>query len=176
MNIKKFVITVITVLAITATGTCFAISKEDFVIGNIHLWQPLNEVIAKYGQPVYQELSNEYPRYYFVREGKSKWYLVDTMPNADKSVLSVALNGDIKLATKAGIKMGSTIAEVKKAYGEPNECKDLNNNRISVDDKNYQGPYIVTYEADEWSLQFVFAWEKDAKERTVISMAMRVKV
>jgi hypothetical protein len=36
MNIKKLVMTVITMLAITATGTCFAISKEDFAIGNIY--------------------------------------------------------------------------------------------------------------------------------------------
>jgi hypothetical protein len=64
MNIKKLVMTVITMLAITATGTCFAISKEDFAIGNIYLRQPLKEAIAKYGQPVAQELSNEYPRYY----------------------------------------------------------------------------------------------------------------
>ena len=176
MNIKKLVMTVITMLAITTTGTCFAISKADFVIGNIYLGQPLNEVIAKYGQPVHQDQSNEYPRYYFIKEGKSKWFLVDTMPTGDKSVLSVALNGDIKLATKAGIRMGSTGAELKKAYGEPNECLDARNNRISMDDKNYQGPCIVNYEADGWSLQFVLAWEKDAKERKVISMAMRVKV
>ena len=176
MNIKKLVMTVITMLAIAATGTCFAISKEDFVIGNIYFGQPLKEVIAKYGQPVAQELSNEYPRYYFVKEGESKWFLVDTKPDDDKSIVSVAINGDINLATKAGIKIGSTAAEMKKAYGEPNACLDSKNNPVSMDDKNYQYPCIVNYEADGWSLQFILVWGKDGKEREVISMAMRVKV
>ena len=164
MNIKKSVMTVVTMLAITATGTCFAVSKEDFVIGNIRLGQPLTEVIAKYGQPVQQEQSNEYSR-----------YLVDTAPTDDKSVLCVALNGDVKMATKAGIKVGSTGAEVKNAYGEPDSCLDVNNNRIATDDKNYQGPCIVSYEADGLSLQFVLSEGKDAKERKVMSIAMRVK-
>ncbi len=175
MNSKKLVMTVITALAIAVTGTCFAVSKEDFVIGNIYLGQPFNEVIAKYGQPVHQDQATEYSRYYFVKEGSSKWFLVDTMPDGDKSVLSVAINGDIKIATKAGIKTGSTAAEVKKAYGEPDECLDTMNNRISMDDKNYQGPCIVNYETAGWSLQFLLAGGKDAQERKVISMAMRVK-
>ena len=175
MNIKKSVMTVVTVLAIMATGTCFAVSKEDFVIGNIRLGQPLAEVIAKYGQPVRQEQSNEYSRYYFVKEGNATWFLVDTAPVGDKQVLSVALNGDITVATKACIKTGSTGAELKKAYGEPDECLDINNNRISTDDKNYQGPCIVGYEADGWSLQFGLSGGKDANERKVMSIAMRVK-
>ena len=175
MTIKKAVMTVITMLVIMATGTCFAVSKEDFVIGNIRLGQPLAEVIAKYGQPVRQEQSNEYSRYYFVKEGNAKWFLVDTAPTDDKSVLCVALNGDVKMATKAGIKTGSTGSELKKAYGEPDECLDINNNRISTDDKNYQGPCIVGYEADGWSLQFGLSGGKDANERKVMSIAMRVK-
>lgn len=175
MNIKKTVMTAITMLVIMATGTCFAVSKEDFVIGNIRLGQPLAEVIAKYGQPVRQEQSNEYSRYYFVKEGNATWFLVDTAPAGDKQVLSVALNGDITVATKAGIKTGSTGAELKKAYGEPDECLDINNNRISTDDKNYQGPCIVGYEADGWSLQFGLSGGKDANERKVMSIAMRVK-
>ena len=74
MNIRKLGMTVVTMLAITATGTCFAVSKEDFVIGNIRLGQPITEVIAKYGQPVQQEQSNEYSRYYFVKEGNAKFF------------------------------------------------------------------------------------------------------
>ena len=175
MNSKKAVMTVITMLVIMATGTCFAVSKEDFVIGNIRLGQPLTEVIAKYGQPVDQEQSNEYSRHYFVKEGNATWFLVDTAPAGDKPVLSVALNADITVATKAGIKPGSTGAELKKAYGEPDECLDINNNRISMDDKNYQDPCIVSYEADGWSLQFALSGGKDADERKVISIAMRVK-
>ena len=161
MNIRKLGMTVVTMLAITATGTCFAVSKEDFVIGNIRLGQPITEVIA------------EYSRYYFVKEGNAKWFLVDTAPTDDKSVLCVALNGDVKMATKAGIKVGSTGAEVKNAYGEPDSCLDVNNNRIATDDKNYQGPCIVSYEADGLSLQFVLSEGKDAKERKVMSIAMR---
>ena len=175
MNIRKLGMTVVTMLAIMATGTCFAVSKEDFVIGNIRLGQPLTEVIAKYGQPVQQEQSKEYSRYYFVKEGNAKWFLVDTAPTDDKSVLCVALNGDVKMATKAGIKVGSTGAEVKNAYGEPDSCLDVNNNRIATDDKNYQDPCIVSYEADGLSLQFVLSEGKDAKERKVMSIAMRVK-
>lgn len=175
MNVKKAVMTVVTMLAIMATGTCFAVSKEDFVIGNIRLGQPLAEVIAKYGQPVQQEQSDEYSRYYFVKEGNGKWFLVDTTPAGDRPVLSVALNGDIKIATKAGIKVGSTGAEVKNTYGEPVECLDINNTRIVMDDKNYQGPCIVSYETDGWSLQFALTGGKDATERKVMSIAMRVK-
>ena len=175
MAIKNAVMTVITMLVIMATGTCFAVSKEDFVIGTIRLGKPLAEVIAKYGQPVHQEQSDEYSRYYFVKEGNATWFLVDAAPAGDKSVLCVALNGDVKMATKAGVKVGSTGAELKKAYGEPDECLDINNNRISMDDKNYQGPCIVGYEADGWSLQFTLSGGKDANERKVISIAMRVK-
>ena len=79
------------------------------------------------------------------------------------------------MATKAGIKVGSTGAEVKNAYGEPDSCLDVNNNRIATDEKNYQGPCIVSYEADGLSLQFVLSEGKDAKERKVMSIAMRVK-
>ena len=47
MNIKKLGMTVITMQAIKATGTYYAVAKEDFVIGNIRLGQSLKEVITE---------------------------------------------------------------------------------------------------------------------------------
>lgn len=155
------------------------ITKDDFVIGGIYIGQPLDEAISKYGQPVYKDYSfdskgNKYPRYYFVKNGFVEWFLVDTMPDETQSVITVSVNGNLPIATKAGIKIGSSSAEVRKIYGEPSECLDPNNEHVSLDDINYKGSCTANYIVDGMRLQFVLAGN-GGQGRKVTSMGMGIK-
>ena len=53
MTLKRLFFTLVAVITIAVSGSCFAqATKADLCIGGISYEQPLSELIAKYGQPV----------------------------------------------------------------------------------------------------------------------------
>ena len=119
MNIKKLFMSAM-VLAITLeTATCFAqISKSDLNIGGIYYGQPWSEVIATYGQPVRREQRPP--------AGKNNIFAYSNFeflanPINNEYVYEVFIKDNCTFTTKAGIGIGSTLAEVQAAYGQPDK-------------------------------------------------------
>ena len=114
MKFHKLAATALLTIALAATGTCFAIEIEDLNIGGICLDQPISEVIANYGQPIEKiPYNSDGMSYNFDYSGQI--FNVYCIGN----VVSVTVNSEGPLTTKAGIKIGSTAEEVLKAYGTP---------------------------------------------------------
>ena len=68
--------------------------------------------------------------------------------------------------------MGSTVDEVKKAYGIPDKSIDPMGTEISIDNKDYKGALIVKYETNSGNhLQFTL----EGSERKVTSFGMESK-
>ena len=117
MNIKNLFMSVMVLAMTLGTADCFAqVSKSDLNIGGIYYGQPWSEVIATYGQPVRREKRPpaghnnifSYSNFEFIAN-----------PAKNEYVDSVLIKDNCTFATKAGIHIGSTLAEVKAAYGEP---------------------------------------------------------
>ena len=119
MKLKKLALTAIAIITITATGTCFAITKEDLNAGGIYLGQSVENVIAQYGQPTNEEL---------VAGGGATHvlcYKKDNIPTIEvytskhtKQVIYFNITGE-NIATKAGVSVGSSLTDIKNAYGAP---------------------------------------------------------
>ncbi len=140
---KKIVsIVLLLVTAFAVSGTCCAIDKEDLSIGGIYYGQPLSEVISMLGQPVDKKLGAPLGRsYLFIVNGANVW--VSTSGRDDSGgVAGIRTEGDSGLTTKAGIRYGSTIEEVKRVYGEKNELY------VEPGDTRYGGNdvrYVIWY-------------------------------
>ena len=138
MNIKKVTTTIIfTILLIMATP-CLAITKDDLKAGGLYIGQNISEVIAMYGEP-----TNESP----LAGGPGGLVLTFKQNDSDKIIIYTGrqkksvwnffiLNKNIP--TSAGIRLGSTLNEIKEAYGTPNrEYEDIRQNKTPY--------YLVSY-------------------------------
>lgn len=144
MGIKKTVLAVVAIL-VMMTATCFAqITKEDLNIGGIYIGQPLEEVVAKYGDSVRKE--PHAPKGYdliFMIDGSE----IRVFP-IQGQVVSFSLNDNSKLNTSAGISIGMSLDDIKNAYGNPDKVtSDMYVNRVS-----YFTPNVYSNDANS-------AWE-----------------
>ena len=117
MKLKKAILTGVTAAMMLATATCFAqIYKDDLNIGGIYYKQPWSEVINRFGQPIKKEEVPPKGYMYTFQNGNSTFKV---KPYGTQSVLSVSVDKDGILKTKAGIGIGSSLSDIKAAYGEP---------------------------------------------------------
>ena len=117
MTLKRIFLTLVAVITIAVSGSCFAqATKADLCIGGISYEQPLSELIAKYGQPVEKR-----PGCYVFSssEGPIEIYTRFNETVNGKVVASIIVEGNSEVATKAGIRIGSTYEEIISAYGTP---------------------------------------------------------
>jgi hypothetical protein len=122
MNIKKFAGSAVTALAIMATATCFAqISKSDLNIGGIYYKESLSDVTAVYGQPIGKERTPPAGFAYVYRHGNSTFTVSPWGENG--YVCGVQVKDNCPLGTKAGIRIGSTQAEIQAVYGRPDKIE-----------------------------------------------------
>ena len=119
MKLRRLIAAALLTISLATTGTCFAFDQSDMNIGGIYLGQPMADVIAMYGQPIAKEPSA--PKglsLIFVKNGgKFRVGDVDTVNRVTVRADSAAAG----LATKAGIKLGSTVDDIFNAYGTPSE-------------------------------------------------------
>ena len=117
MKLRRLIAAALLTISLAATGICFAFDQSDMNIGGIYLGQPMADVIAMYGQPIAKEPSA--PKglsLIFVKNGgKFRVGDVDTVDSVTVWADSAAAG----LATKAGIKLGSTVDDIFNAYGTP---------------------------------------------------------
>jgi len=117
MNFKKLVVTLVALVTVAVSGSCFAqITKDDLRVGGIYHSQPISEVIAKYGQPVEKR-----PGCYVFssNDGPIEIYTNYNETVKGKVVAGMIVEGNSRVATKAGIRNGSTYEEIITAYGAP---------------------------------------------------------
>lgn len=118
MNIRKTIMTATVVAMTLATTTCFAmIPISELNIGGIYLDMPLSEVINKFGQPIKKEQGMPKGYIYTFRNGNSTF---SVKPAGDNTIEYMDIL-DNSMLTKAGIGVGSTYADVKATYGEPDD-------------------------------------------------------
>lgn len=130
MNIKKITtIALFTILLIMATP-CLAITKDDLQAGELYIGKNISEIIAMYGEP-----TNESP----LAGGPGGLVLTFKQNESDKIIIYTGrekiavwdffiLNKNI--STKAGIRLGSTLNDIKQTYGTPNrEYDDIRQNK-----------------------------------------------
>ena len=120
MNIKKLAVMGIATLAMTISATGFAqISKSDLNIGGIYYGMPLSEMYRKFGQPEWRKPN-------FIKFTYQSANIFITPSESQKAVIAVSIaGGDHNLKTKSGIGRGSTLEDVKVAYGEPDETSTI---------------------------------------------------
>lgn len=124
MNIKKITTKIIFTLLLIITIPCSAITKEDLQAGELYIGKNISEVIAMYGEP-----TNESP----LAGGPGGLVLTFKQNDSDKIIIYTGrqkksvwnffiLNKNIP--TSAGIRLGSTLNDIKQAYGIPNREYD----------------------------------------------------
>ena len=114
MNIKKLFLSAMVLAVILETTACFAqISKSDLNIGGIYYGQPLSELVRMLGQPEWRK-----PNFIKFKYGSSNIFITPS-DTQDTVIQAIFSNGRHDLKTKAGIGYGSTLADIKAAYGEP---------------------------------------------------------
>lgn len=113
---------IVTVMVL-ATVTCFAqISKSDLNIGGIYYEQPWSDFIAKYGEPIRKDKRPPVGYNNVFRYGNFE-FIANHMGKSSY-VCEVLARDNCNFATKAGIRIGSTSAEVQAAYGKPDRTFD----------------------------------------------------
>lgn len=130
MNIRKLIMTVTVAVMTLATTTGFAkIAYDDLNLGGIYLGQPMSEIITKFGQPKFKARTPDFPNGYYgsFNCGNFKLY-ISTTDSDNGVVFELTANNDCQFVTKAGIGIGSSLASVKAAYGEP----DLVNEKTDI--------------------------------------------
>ncbi len=114
MKMRKLAAMALLTITVAATSTCFAIERSDLNFGGIYLDQSIEAVTAMYGQPI--KKTPGAPKgwlYTFASKGQ-------TITISDKGkVASATVRGNGDIATKAGIKIGSSASYIKEAYGTP---------------------------------------------------------
>ena len=121
MNIRKLFMSALVLTMTLATATCFAqISKSDLNIGGIYYGQPWSDFIAKYGQPIRKEPRAGKGYNYVFRYGSIEF----TANQYGDYVGEVFVKDNDTLATKAGIRVGSSLSEIQTAYGQPDRTSN----------------------------------------------------
>ena len=118
MKLKKLVTSSLATLAIAVSVPCFAqIPSSIMMIGGLYIGQSFSEVVSVYGKPVAErEPAGRGMMYTFAKNGTT----LNVRIVSDK-VSEVTVNETNGPSTISGIKIGSTLEEVKKTYGNPDE-------------------------------------------------------
>ena len=145
MNLRKLLTSSLVTTALTAAVPCFAeIAPQNMVVGGMYIGQSYSDVMLIYDKPS-GEL--KYPAgagrvFSFVENGTEF-----NVRFIDDRLASLEVTEKNTLATKAGIRIGSTVKEVKKAYGKPDKEHTMGN-EYTMDYKHYTG------EDHTWILSF----------------------
>ena len=120
MNIRKIIMSATAAVMTLSTATCFAmIPISELNIGGVYLEMPLSEVVNRFGQPINKAQTPPKGYYnYTFQNGNSTFSVTPKGFDSDSIIEYMNVrNGD--MLTNAGIGIGSSYADVKAAYGEP---------------------------------------------------------
>ena len=129
MNLKKLFVLSLATVFITVSVPCFAqLPKEDMVVGGLYIGQKFSEVMEMYGRPsgIMKETEDPGRVFSFTEENGTEF----NVHIIDDRVAGVELFGKNSLSTKAGIRIGSTVKNVKRAYGNPDDQRGTKDDGI----------------------------------------------
>ena len=129
MNLKKLFVLSLATIFITVSVPCFAqLPKEDMVVGGLYIGQKFSEVMEMYGRPsgIMKETEDPGRVFSFTEENGTEF----NVHIIDDRVAGVELFGKNSLSTKAGIRIGSTVKNVKRAYGNPDDQRGTKDDGI----------------------------------------------
>ena len=129
MNLKKLFVLSLATIFITVSVPCFAqLPKEDMVVGGLYIGQRFSEVMEMYGRPsgIMKETEDPGRVFSFTEENGTEF----NVHIIDDRVVGVELFGKNSLSTKAGIRIGSTVKNVKRAYGNPDDQRGTKDDGI----------------------------------------------
>ncbi len=131
MSIRQLMVAVVICLSMFINGVCFArISVSDLSIGGVYLNQNFSDVISIYGKPVRESIPAGYGKIYSFSRGES---IFDIHVTRDNVVKGVTICGNNGLALdSSGIRYGSSLNDVIKYYGYPDQTTSLYDNRLHV--------------------------------------------
>lgn len=137
MGIKKTVLAVVAML-VMMTATCFAqITEEDLNIGGIYYGQPMEEVVAKYGEPVRKE-----PR---APKGYDPVFIVNGSEMVIRFFEEKVVFASGKLKTPAGIMAGASVNDIISIYGKPDSFDEIDKGLLHIE---YYTPKIYPVTAN----------------------------
>ena len=174
---KRLTTHIILTLCMVFSMTCNAmIAEEELEIAHVHLGQPVGPLVEAIGpNHVTDKFPNNCTAYYIVKNRPSnpiQEFVIIAKDTGNKPVVTVAVINVPEVSTKAGIHVGSTVDEVKKAYGIPDKSIDPMGTEIPIDNKDYKGALILKYETNSGNhLQFTL----EGSERKVTSFGMESK-
>ena len=116
-KLLSIILSFIAVLMIHCNSEAADIQKADLNIDGICLDQPIAEIFARYGQPAEVKHGTPNGRICIFKMNGGKLRVYATSTGKDGSVYGVHITGDTGLATKTGIRVGSTAEKVVDIYG-----------------------------------------------------------
>lgn len=129
MNLKKLFVLSLATLLITISVPCFAqMPKAEMVVGGLYIGQRFSEVMEMYGRPsgIMKETEDPGRVFSFTEENGTEF----NVRIIDDRVAGLELFGKNSLSTKAGIRIGSTVRNVKRAYGNPDDQRGTKDDGI----------------------------------------------
>ncbi len=113
---RKLILTVFAVVTVMFSLTCYAsLPDEAFSAEDLTLGQSFSDAMEKYGIPVDSRTQNDKSVVHNLRTPNG----VIGVRTSDNGIISGLYINTPGCKTTAGIKIGSSIEEVKKAYGQP---------------------------------------------------------
>ena len=127
MKLKKLLATSLTALAITVSVPCFAqIPSSIMIIGGLYIGQSFSEVVSVYGKPVAEMgPAGRGMMYTFTKSGKTLNVRI-----VNDKVSEVTVNQMNGPSTISGIRIGSTLDEIKNTYGNPDEVNKFGDETV----------------------------------------------
>ena len=117
MRMNALVVSAVMLLALVMPETGFAeIPKSEINISGIYCGYPFSEIVNRFGQPV--DKTDRPPKgYTFTFKSGNSVFTVNSSGTGPIYGMRVRQGRD--LLTKAGVGIGSSLADVKAVYGEP---------------------------------------------------------
>ena len=123
---RKILMAMLMSLMIMVCGICSAqITEADLNIGGIYYGQSMNEVVAKYGNPVRKVITPP--------AGHRLVFLVDNseielrIDKKNSQVFEALITGNSLLKTKAGVYLGASVDNILNVYGTPDSVTNVDN-------------------------------------------------
>ena len=154
---KIFVNFLFVLICCLFTVPCFAkVNPADFQIAGLKLGDTVKDLYRAYGKPLYcKPAGDDYQLCYYSMNGCTVYFRIYN----NKIVEGIFSTDDTGLGTEGGISYGSTIENVKNAYGEPNYA-GLDENLDSPFYKKFGYDYSCNDDNYQYILRFTIENDK----------------
>lgn len=106
---------------LTLTSTCFAqIKDDDLRIGDVYIWQPMEELVKLYNKPLY--IKDTPPKGSIAAfKINNKELITHSVGGGEVTMLTISNRENSNWVTPRGIGAQSTKTDVLNSYGKPNK-------------------------------------------------------